>query len=79
MTITLPDNPALVEMGEAAIRVDLACGAYAAGHLSRQLAADVAGVSRHAFDEALFVRRIPSYTEEMFAQDMETLRALGSR
>lgn len=79
MTITLPDNPALAEMGEAEIRMDLACGAYAAGHLSRQLAADVAGVSRHEFDEALFARRIPSYTEEMFVQDLETLRLLGSR
>lgn len=78
MTITLPDTPALVEIGEAQIRVDLACGAYAAGHLSRQMAADVAGVSRHAFDQALYDRRIPSYTEEMFAQDLETLRSFGS-
>jgi len=79
MTITLPDHPALAEMGEAEIRIDLACGAYAAGHLSRQLAADVAGISRHDFDAALFARRIPSYTEEMLAQDLETLRVLGDR
>ncbi len=79
MTITLPDNPALAEMGEAELRIDLACGAYAAGHLSRELAADVAGLSRHEFDKALYARRIPSYTEETLAQDLETLRLLGSR
>ncbi|GEP43675.1 UPF0175 family protein [Brevifollis gellanilyticus] len=79
MTITLPDLPALKNVGEEEILLDLACGAYAARHLSRQLAADVAGVSRHDFDEALYARRIPSYTEDMLAQDLETLRALGSR
>jgi len=40
-----------------------------------RMAADVACVSRHDFDEALYARRIPSYTEEMLAHDMETLRA----
>jgi predicted HTH domain antitoxin len=79
MTITLPDNPALAAMGEAEIRIDLACGAYAAGHLSRQLAADVAGVSRHDFDGALYARRIPSFTEEMLAEDLATLAKLGAR
>jgi predicted HTH domain antitoxin len=43
------------------------------------LAADVAGVSRHDFDTALYNRRIPSYTEEMLAHDLETVRVLGSR
>jgi len=79
MTITLPDDPALVALGEEEIRMNLACGAYAAGHLSRQLAADVAGVSRYDFDQALYARHIPAYTEEMLAQDLETLRALGER
>ncbi len=79
MTITLPDDPALASLGEEEIRLDLACGAYAAGHLSRQLAADVAGVSRYDFDQALYVRRIPSFTEEMLAQDLETLGKLGVR
>ena len=67
-------------MGEAEIRIDLVCGAYAAGHLSRQSAADVAGVSRHDFDTALYTRRIPTFTEEMLAEDLETLgKLLGSR
>jgi predicted HTH domain antitoxin len=79
MTITLPDLPALNDMGEEGILLDLACGAYAAGHLSRQLAADLAGISRYDFDTALYTRRIPSFTEEMLAQDLETLRIFGSR
>lgn len=79
MTITLPDVPALQSIAEEDILLDLACGGYAAGHLSRQSAADVAGVSRHDFDQALYARHIPTFTEEMLAQDMETLRALGSR
>jgi predicted HTH domain antitoxin len=76
MTITLPDLPALRDIAEADILLDLACGAYAAGHLSRQLAADIARVSRLAFDEALYLRRIPSYTEEMLEKDLETLRSI---
>ncbi|MDI1312984.1 UPF0175 family protein [Prosthecobacter sp.] len=79
MTITLPDLPALMNVREEDIRLDLACGAYAAGHLSRQLASDVAGVSRYDFDEALHARRIPTFTEEMLTEDLETLRELGSR
>jgi predicted HTH domain antitoxin len=79
MTITLPDVPALRGIAEGDILLDLACGGYAAGHLSRQSAADVAGVSRHAFDQALYARHIPTFTEEMLAQDLETLRALDSR
>ena len=79
MTITLPDNPALTSLGEEGIRMDLACGAYAAGHLSRQLAADVAGVSRYDFDSALYARRISSFKEEMLEQDLVPLRLLGSR
>lgn len=79
MTITLPDLPGLRDIAEGDILLDLACGAYAAGRLSRQLAAEVAGVSRHAFDEALYQRRISTYSEEMLQQDLETLRSIGSR
>ena len=79
MTITLPDLPSLQHMAEGDILLDLACGGYAAGHLSRQAAADVAGVSRFDFDQALYSRHIPTFTEEMLAQDLETLRELGSK
>jgi predicted HTH domain antitoxin len=76
MTITLPDDPALATMDEEDIRIDLACGAYAAGHITRSVAARMAGLERPDFDEILFQRRIPSYDEEMLAQDLEVIRSL---
>lgn len=76
MTIMLPDDPAFAEMSEDEIRVDLACGAFAAGHVSRGVAARMAGLDRHAFDQALMERRIPSYDEERLAEDRETFRSL---
>lgn len=79
MTITLPDDPALAAMSEEDIRLDLACGAFAAGHVSRGVAARMAGLERHAFDEVLYTRRIPSFTEEMLDEDLATLRTLGLR
>jgi predicted HTH domain antitoxin len=79
MTITLPDDPALAAMGTTEITVDLACGAFAAGHVSRGVAARLAGMDRHAFDKVLVERRIPSYDEEMLAQDLETIRQLRGR
>jgi predicted HTH domain antitoxin len=79
MTITLPDLPALRLIAEGDILLDLACGGYAAGHLSRQAAAEVAGVSRFELDEALCRRHIPTFTEEMLAQDLKTLGELGAR
>jgi predicted HTH domain antitoxin len=77
MTITLPDDPALAEMGEGEILLDLACGAYSAGHVSRLVAARMAGLDLHAFDEVLNERRISCFTEDAFAQDLQTLRSLG--
>jgi predicted HTH domain antitoxin len=79
MIITLPDDPVLAEMGEAEIRLDLACGAYAAGHVSRGIAARMAGLDRLAFDKILVERRIPSYDEERLAEDMATLRDLSGK
>lgn len=77
MIITLPDDPVLVEMGEEEIRLDLACGAFAAGHVSREVAARMAGLDRLAFDETLFARGIASYDEARLVEDLETLRSLG--
>ena len=79
MTITLPDDPALATLGEDEIRIDLACGAFAAGHLSRAVAARLASLDRQAFDEILFARHIPSYDENTLAADLEPLRSLGPR
>lgn len=74
MTVTLPDDPALTQIDEAQLRIDLACALFAAGRISRGVAARVAGLEPLAFDEELFRRRIPSYTEEMLEQDLTTLR-----
>ena len=70
MAITLPDDPALQHMDEAQLRLDLACGLFSAGRISRGGCARIAGVDRATFDEALFVRHIPSYTAEMLDQDL---------
>jgi predicted HTH domain antitoxin len=76
MTITLPDDPALQGLDEAQLRLDLACGLFAAGRVSRTVAARVAGLDSMAFDEELFRRKIPSFTEEMLDQDLASLDRL---
>ena len=79
MIITLPDDPALAEFAESDIRLDLACALYAAGRISRSVAARMAGMERLAFDEELYQRRISSYTEEMLEEDIATLSKLFPR
>lgn len=74
MTITLPDEPALAALSEAELRLDLACALFAAGRVTRSVAARIAGLDALAFDEELFRRRIPSYTAEMLNEDLATLR-----
>ncbi len=70
MTITLPDDPALLRLDEAELKLEIACGLVAAGRVSRGVGARIAGLDRAGFDEALFIRRIPSYTTEMLDQDL---------
>lgn len=70
MTLTLPDDPALSRVGTEELRLNLACGLYSAGKISRGVGARIAGVSRMAFDEALSARRIPFYTPEMLEEDL---------
>ena len=79
MTITLPDDPALERLDEALVRLDLACGMFAAGRVSRGIAARIAGLEPLAFDEELFRRRIPTFTEEMLDQDLAALDTLHKR
>lgn len=74
MTITLPDDPALLHRDEAELKLDLACGLFAAGRVSRSVCARIAGLSAHEFDEELFRRKIPSFTEEMLEQDLASLK-----
>lgn len=70
MTITLPDDPALLRLDEAQLRLEIACGLFAAGRISRSAGTRIAGLDRATFDEALFARHIASYTSEMLDQDL---------
>lgn len=70
MTLTLPDDPALAHVGMEELRLDLACGLYSAGKISRGVGARIAGVSRLVFDQTLAARHIPSYTPEMLEEDL---------
>jgi predicted HTH domain antitoxin len=72
MTLTLPDDPALAQVGVEELRLELACGLYSAGKISRGVGARIAGVSRLSFDEALTARHIPFYTPEMLEEDLRT-------
>lgn len=76
MNLTLPDDPALAEFGAAELRLDLACGLYFAGRISRDVAARVAGLERDRFDQELFDRGIPAYTEDMLQEDVAALNML---
>jgi predicted HTH domain antitoxin len=76
MILTLPDDPALADMSESDIRLDLACALFAAGRITRPVAARMAGMERYEFDQELIRRRIPSYTEEMLEEDMATLEKI---
>jgi predicted HTH domain antitoxin len=77
MTITLPDDPALLNLDENQLRVDIACTLFAAGRVSRSIAARIAGLDPLPFDEELFQRKIPSYTSEMLDQDLAAWREMS--
>lgn len=79
MILTLPDDPALADLSESDIRLDLACALFAAGRISRAVATRMAGVERYDFDLELVRRRIPSYTEEMLEDDVATLQKIFPR
>ena len=77
VTITLPDDPALMHLDENQLRIDIACSLFAAGRISRSVAARIAGLDALPFDEELFRRKIPSYTSEMLDQDLEAWREMS--
>ena len=79
MILTLPDDPALADMTESDIRLDLACAMFAAGRVSRTVACRIAEMERNSFDQELIRRRIPSYTEEMLDDDLANLRRIFPR
>jgi predicted HTH domain antitoxin len=74
MTITLPDDPALLCLDENQLRLDLACSLFEAGRVARGVAARIAGLDSLAFDEELYRRRIPSFTDDMLTEDLAAVK-----
>jgi predicted HTH domain antitoxin len=79
MTITLPDIPEAPQLAAAEVRLELGCALYARGRIGKIAAANLAGVDFFTFQRALEERDIPLYTEQMLADDLQTLRTLFPR
>lgn len=76
MTITLPDIPEAPQLAPAKVRLELGCALYARGQVGKIVAAELADVDFFTFQRALEVRGIPLYTEQMLADDLQTLSTL---
>lgn len=76
MTIELPDIEAVEKLSPSELRLELACGLYARGHVTKITGAELAGVDFFEFQRALGERRISSVTEEMFEAELTSLKAL---
>ncbi len=80
MKLTLPDDiDILHEMPEQELRLELACALYARGRIGKVAGAELAGVDFFAFQRAVSERGIPLYTEQMLANDIQTLQTLFPR
>jgi predicted HTH domain antitoxin len=73
MTIELPDVPASERLTPEEMRLELACALYARGRIGKVAATEMAGVDFFTFQRALSERRIPLYTEQMLASDIQSL------
>ena len=64
----------------AQLKVDAVCKLFTAGRLSSGYAASLLGITRRAFFDLLQQHHLPvvHYTEDDFAQDLQTLRTLGA-
>ncbi|HMP81397.1 MAG TPA: UPF0175 family protein [Verrucomicrobiota bacterium] len=71
--------PASGQFTPEEIRLELACALYARGRIGKIAAARMAGVDFFTFQRALGERQIESYTEKMFADDLETRKQLFPR
>jgi predicted HTH domain antitoxin len=60
------------------LKVDAVCKLFTAGRLSSGYAASLLGITRRAFFDLLQQHHLPvvHYTEDDFAQDLQTLRTL---
>ena len=79
MTITLPDIPDAPQLAPAEVRLELDCALYARGRVGKIAAAELVGVDFFTFQGALEKRGIPLYTEQMLADDLQTLGTLFPR
>lgn len=79
MTITLPDLPEAARLDAAELRLELACALYARGRVGKIAATEMAGVDFFTFQRALEERGIPLYSEQMLADDVQTLKTLFPR
>ena len=79
MTIELPDVPAAGQLTPDEIRLELACALYARGRIGKVAATQLAGVDFFTFQRALSERRIPLYTEQMLASDLQFLNETFSK
>ena len=76
MTLEVPDIAAVQKLSPQEMRLEMACGLYARARLGKIAAAELAGVDLFTFQDALRERGVPSYTREMFQQDLETIDTL---
>ena len=62
------------------LKVDAVCKLFTAGRLSSGYAASLLGITRRAFFDLLQHHHLPviQYTEDDFAQDLQTLRTLAA-
>lgn len=79
MTIELPDVPTADRLTPDEIRLELACALYARGRIGKVAATQMAGVDFFAFQRALSERRVPLYTEQMLASDIQSLNETFSK
>ena len=73
MMIELPDVPTSERLTPEEMRLELACALYARGRIGKVAATEMAGVDFFTFQRALSERRIPLYTEQMLASDIQSL------
>ncbi len=74
MMIELPDVPLNERLTPEEVRLELACALYARGRIGKIAAAQMAGVDFFSFQRALSERRVPLYTEQMLANDLQALK-----
>jgi len=79
VTIELPDSVVPERVTPEDLRLELACALYARGRLGKLAGAEMAGVDFFTFQRALAERHIPLYSEDMLADDLQTLKKLFSQ